>query len=75
MPVIDPEELENRGSYHAPTPEKIELHQTVRDAYMGLALGLNEILPSSREAMLALEHLLDYSLMMANAAIARRPLP
>jgi hypothetical protein len=73
MPVLDPQELDTRSKYHKPTEEKVELHERVRELYGDLAKELNNILPSgARESMAALDYLLDHSLMMANAAIARR---
>jgi hypothetical protein len=73
MSAIDPEELETRGRYHPPSsPEKIKYHEDIREVYLAAARVLNEMLPPCRESSLAMTHLLDYSLMMANAAAARR---
>jgi hypothetical protein len=73
MSVISSQELENRGGYHPPSsPDKAKLHSDVREVYLTTARVLNVMLPPCRESELALEHLLDYSLMLANAALARR---
>jgi hypothetical protein len=71
--VLNPSELELRGGYHPPSsPEKAKYHSDIREVYLATARVLNEMLPPCRESELALEHLLDYSLMLANAAAARR---
>jgi hypothetical protein len=72
MSAIDPDELELRGAYHRPSPEKVKLHEDVREVYLATARVLNEMLPPCRESSLALTYLLDNSLMLANAAVARR---
>lgn len=63
-------EIEHNFTYHAPNSEQIEKYQQIREKYKELALFLLEITPVSREQSLALTQL-EYSCMMANAAIAR----
>lgn len=72
MPVLDPNELDTRSKYHPPTDEKRAVHEEVRALYTEMAQKLNDLLPASSEAYKAMEYLLDNSLMLANAAIARR---
>lgn len=72
MAAIDPEELETRGKYHPPSSERAQQHEEMRERYMELARHVNEILPPCREAEVALQHLLDFSLWAANGALARR---
>jgi len=72
MTAIPEEELENRGRYHPPSPEKAAKHEEMRAKYLELARYVNEMLPPSREAEMALTYLLDSSLWAANAALARR---
>jgi hypothetical protein len=70
--AIDPAELENRLRYHVPDEERAKKHEELRAAYGDLARRMNEILPPCREAEVAFQHLVDFSLWAANAALARR---
>jgi hypothetical protein len=72
MSAIDPAELETRGRYHPPSPERARTHEEMREKYMELARYVNEALLPCREADVALQHLVDFSLWAANAALARR---
>lgn len=69
---MTPEEIETRVTYHAPTPEQVEIYTRIRSKAREFALELHELLPECREKELALGHLLDGVVMHANAAIARR---
>lgn len=71
MPRITPDELDTRYAYHAPSPEKVELHESLRAKVRELAEHLNTTLPPSREAEKAQEAL-EVALFYANAAVARR---
>lgn len=68
--MIDPKDLANRFTYHAPAegqPEKYELIRKIAFAY---AVNLNELVPDSREKALALTKL-EEVVFWANAGIAR----
>ncbi len=69
-PMTIQERIERDFTYHAPTPEQVVNYTQLRDAYKALALLVVELTPASREQSLALTEL-EYSNMMANAAIAR----
>ena len=64
-------ELENRFSYHAPTPEQPAKYEAVRSMAKQFAYFLLEVTPSSREQSTALTKP-DEVVFFANAAIARR---
>lgn len=63
-------EIENRVSYHPPTPEKIKKHELVRELVKDAMTKLSENLPQGREASVALTKL-EEVMYWANAAIAR----
>lgn len=63
-------EIDNRCSYHPPTPEKVDKHGMVRQSVQGLMEILSDTLPQSREASVALTKL-EEVMFWANAAIAR----
>lgn len=69
--MIDPEEIENRFSYHSPTPEQVVTMVGIRETAKNLAHLINVACPDSREKSTALTKL-DETVMHANAAIARR---
>jgi hypothetical protein len=62
--------IEHNFTYHAPTPEKIKRHETIRDTAKQLALLIFDETEESREQSLALTHLEEVT-FWANAAIAR----
>lgn len=64
------ERIENDFSYHAPSPEKIDKHETLREATKALALMYLELVPGGREQSLALTKL-EEAVMWANAGVAR----
>jgi hypothetical protein len=63
-------EVDDRFDYHAPTSERVAIHEAVREASRQLAHTLDAKLPEGREKALALTNL-EQSLFWANAAIAR----
>lgn len=63
-------ELENRFTYHAPTPVKIDQYQLIRDEAKRLATLLLNHCPPCPELASAMDHL-DTVVFKANAAIAR----
>lgn len=68
--AFDINQIENRFTYHAPTPEQIEQYQTIRNYAKDFAHFINNTLPFSRDKSLALTKL-DEVVFWANAAIAR----
>lgn len=67
---ITAEDLANRFTYHAPTPEAIPKFGTLRAAAHDLASLVNELAPDGREKSLAITAI-EEAVMWANAAIAR----
>jgi len=74
MGKIDADEIEKRFTHHPPTGEKVAVHENIRLIYRQLADEVSNTLGESREKSLAITAL-EESLMWANAAIARNPLP
>lgn len=68
--MMSEQDIENRFTYHAPTPEKVKLHEDIRNTAKQWAVALNYSLPDGREKSLAITHL-EEVVMWANAAIAR----
>jgi hypothetical protein len=67
---MDSADLENRFTYHRPTPEKVTKHENIRAWGKELAAKLNDILPEGREKALTITHL-EEVVMWANASLAR----
>lgn len=63
-------DLENRFTYHKPTPEKAEKYPLIRDKAKELAYLIQELTPDGREKSLAITKL-EESVMWANAGISR----
>lgn len=63
-------EVNNRFSYHSPTPAKVEDHQDVRELLKNAAHTFDVMLPEGREKSLAITKL-EEAMFWANAAIAR----
>lgn len=51
------QDLENRFSYHAPTPEAIPKFNRLRDTIKALSYPIDGLCPQSREKSLALTNL------------------
>ena len=62
--------IQNDFKYHAPTPEKREVHERLREVLKEAALEVEALTPTSREQSIAITHL-EEALMWANAAVAR----
>lgn len=67
---MDPADIANRFTYHAPDDAAIAAHADVQARAHGYAEILNERLPEGREKSLAITHL-EEVVFWANAAIAR----
>lgn len=68
-------EIEHRFAYHPPQDAETVLdHEWVRGQLGELALELADLLPSCREASLAVTKL-EEAMFWANAAVAREPRP
>ena len=63
-------DIENRFTHHPPKGDQVERYQAIREKAKELALLIVDVSPHSREQATSLT-LLDQSVMMANAAIAR----
>ena len=64
------ERVEHDFTYHAPTGDKGERHQMIRESGKVFAHAVLACCPDSREASLALTKI-EEAVMWANAAIAR----
>jgi hypothetical protein len=64
------DELLKRFTYHAPTPEKIETHQDIRELGKQFAEYIDGCAYDSREKSLAITKV-EEAVMWANAAVAR----
>jgi hypothetical protein len=64
------DEITNRFTYHAPTPDQIGVYRTIRSMALNFAKYLDGILPDSREKSTAITKI-DEAVMWANASIAR----
>lgn len=73
--MANPDEINRRFVYRAPTTETRPRHEAVNALMLETAHALDELLPEGREKSLALTHLQD-TRMWANTAIAMTvPLP
>jgi hypothetical protein len=68
--LLDPHDLENRFTYHAPKIGQSEVYEHVRDMAHDFAKHLVNVCPPSRELSLAITAL-EESVFWSNAAIAR----
>lgn len=62
--------LEERFTYHPPTPDQIPKYEEIRRLGLEFAARLSELCPSSPELTHAVNHV-DVAVMLANAALAR----
>jgi hypothetical protein len=67
---MQPKEITNRFTYHAPNYEQRKLHTTIRNIAYNFASCINGLVPDSPEKDIAINKL-DEAVMWANAAIAR----
>jgi hypothetical protein len=68
--MLDQAEIDNRFTYHPPTPTRVMLHTGIREALKEVATRFNEHLPAGRELATALTKL-EEAMFWANAALAR----
>lgn len=67
---MDPTDLDNRFTYHAPKDGQVERYASIRSHARELAAHIDAECPDSREKSLAITHL-EEAVMWANASIAR----
>lgn len=67
---MDPRDIDNRFSYHAPKEGQPVIYEAIRANARWFASRINEVCPESREKSLAVTHL-EEAVFWANAAIAR----
>ena len=69
------ERIEHDFTHHPPRgPGDVEDHEHVRSMIKGVALGLDRVIPDSREKSLAVTKL-EEAMFWANAALARNRTP
>ena len=64
------ETLDKNFSYHAPTPDTVALHETIRNQGKRFAELVEAECPASRETSLALTKI-EEAVFWANASVAR----
>lgn len=71
-PITEDEttEIENKHTYHPPTPEQVEKYPKIREKTKELEILIRQLVPPSRERSIAITHL-ETSTFWANAGIAR----
>lgn len=67
---MDPEEILNRFTYHAPKGDQSQRYEQIRKKAREFAYLLDDLCPNSREKSVAFTQLED-AVMWANASIAR----
>lgn len=67
---MDPSELINRFTYHAPQPGQSEMYERIRSEAHDFATTINDLAPESRDKSLAITKI-EEAVFWANAAIAR----
>ena len=66
------EEIRDKYSYHPPSKEGARRHQIMSEAFITLAMIIDEVCPDSREKALAFTSL-ETAKFWASAAVARDP--
>lgn len=69
MKLDEKEGVEEVFSYHAPTPEQVEIYNNLRKEFLLLAKEILHVIPPSATRTVALRKLWECS-MICNAAIA-----
>jgi hypothetical protein len=64
------ERLDNDYTYHAPTPEQVDVYTKIRATAKAFAELVANMTPASREQSIALTNI-EAAVMYANAAVAR----
>ncbi len=64
------ERIKHNFSYHAPSPDKSDTHEILRENGYKLSLLIQEYCPEGREKSLAITKI-EEAIMWANAAVAR----
>lgn len=71
-PFISVADLDNRFTYHPPTPEQVPVYEDIRARARAFGIFIVANTPPSREQSLAITHL-EEAVMWANAGLARAP--
>ena len=66
------EDIRNRFTYHAPSPEGVDRHAALSDNFVSMAGLVDSICPDGREKSLAMTKL-EEAKFWASAAVARNP--
>lgn len=66
------EEIQDRVTYHAPSPKGVERHQALSEAAAYFMSVVNGIVPEGREKSLAITNI-EQAKMWASAGVARNP--
>lgn len=68
--IASRDEIDHRLGYHAPTPERVTVHEQIRAALIEASHKLHDLVPVGRDKALMLTHI-EEALYFANAAVAR----
>lgn len=70
--AITMEEIENRVTYHAPSPGGVERHKALSDAAAAFMAVVEATVPDGREKTLVFTNI-EQAKMWASAGVARNP--
>ena len=68
------EEIKNTFRYHSPNPERVVVHENIRERMTQTVISIAGMIPASRERSTFIT-LMQQAQMMANAAIAIHDTP
>lgn len=71
MPLTN-DEIQNRVTYHAPSPTGVERHKALSDGAAAFMKIVEETVPEGREKSLAFTNI-EQAKMWASAGVARNP--
>lgn len=70
--MVDANEIQNRVTFHAPTPSGVERHKALSDAAAAFMSVVESTVPEGREKSLAFTNI-EQAKMWASAGVARNP--
>ena len=70
--ALSNEEIEDRVTYHAPSPSGVERHKQLSEAAASILKTIEEVVPDGREKSLAITKI-EEAKMWASAGVARNP--